>query len=645
MPIKGPQADRWSMPNCLDVRGFTRRVLFGQALIGQHLLGQVPAASVPAPAVTTPVPGAASPQTPVVPPVPEDPLRRLRTGHPRLLLLDSELDHIRQAVRENPVARKLQADLEKECDRLLSVPPVEYKITGGRLQTQTRRAIDRITTLSLLFRLTGRDAWLRRAVMEMNAASNFRDWNPSRFVDTAEMTHAFAIGYDWLYNSLSDDERGWIREALLAKGIDQALPFYRQRSWWTRDRFHWNVVCNSAIGMAALAVADEAREKSVEVLYAMSESTPYGLNSFGSDGSWPEGPFYGTYATRYACLLLASLDTALGGDMVPAGMRGIEKSGRLRAFTLGPANRLFNYADTPEEPMSAPEMFLLARRFNIPALAWSETRLLDKMRADPLHLAWFERESRGPQNSNWPLDAVFSTAGLATFRSSWDEPTALFLAVKGGDNKLPHGHLDLGSFVLDAGGVRWASDLGPDEYTVTNLPRNSFFRVKTEAHNTIVVEGENQEPRGEARMGRLETLPDLSFVQVELAKTSPRLRRWTRRIGVAQRQAVVMEDSIRSDQPVDAIWGMMTDAEVVTNGSTATLRKNGWTLAAEIRSPRHAVFDVTSVRIAAPQAQNRGFQRLVVRLLEKVTEIDLNITLTPYRDGQARPKITVQFPA
>ena len=548
-------------------------------------------------------------------------------------------------MRENALARRLQNDLEKEGERLLSVPPVEYKLNGLRLQTQTRRAIDRVTTLALLFRLTGRDAWLRRAVMELNAASNFRDWNPTRFVDTAEMTHAFAIGYDWLFNSLTAEERGWIREAVLAKGIDQALPFYRQKSWWTREHYNWNVVSNSAMAMAALAVADEAREKSAEVLRAMYESAPFGLNTFGSDGSWPEGPFFGEYTSRYACLLLSSLDTALGGDLIPPGMRGIEKSGRFRASVLGPSNRLFNYGDGPEEPVGAPEMFWLARRFGMPTLAWSEARALDRIaRPDPLHLAWFDREARPPQGPNWPLDAVFSSAGVAVFRSSWEDPGALFLGVKGGDNKASHGHLDLGGFVVDAGGVRWASDLGADDYTASTLSRNSFYRVKTESHNTLVVEGENQDPRAEAKMGKLETAPDLSWVQIDLSHTSPRIRRWTRRIGLAQRQAVMVEDSLRSDQPIDVIWGMMTDADVSISGPTATLHKNGWNLAAEIRSPRHAVFDLAAVRVPAPQAQNPRFQRLVVRLLEKVSDIDLTIVLTPYRDGQPRPKITAQFP-
>ena len=76
---------------------------------------------------------------------------------------------------------------------------------------------------------------------------------------------------------------------------------------------------------------------------------------------------------------------------------------------------------------------------------------------------------------------------------------------------------------------------------------------------------------------------------------------------LAQRQAVLIGDSVRSDQPVEVIWGMMTDADIVVTGQTATLRKNGWNLAAEIRSPRHAVFDVAPIRSAATPGAESEF--------------------------------------
>ena len=115
--------------------------------------------------------------------------------------------------------------------------------------------------------------------------------------------------------------------------------------------------------------------------------------------------------------------------------------------------------------------------------------------ADPLNLIWLQRDGKLPQGTQWPLDTIFPGVQCAFFRSSWEDPNALFLAVKGGDNKAPHAHLDLGSFVLDAGGVRWAADLGPDDY---NLPgyfgkqRWGYYRMRTESHNTPLVDQENQ---------------------------------------------------------------------------------------------------------------------------------------------------------
>jgi hypothetical protein len=89
---------------------------------------------------------------------------------------------------------------------------------------------------------------------------------------------------------------------------------------------------------------------------------------------------------------------------------------------------------------------------------------------------------------------------------------------------------------------------------------------------------------------------------------------------------------------------MVTEAEVAVNGRSAELTKEGWTLSAEIRTPRHAVFDVASTKTAAPQAQNTGTRKLVVRVGERVTDLDLNIVLTPHKTGQAKPKIAASFP-
>ncbi|MDP9053138.1 MAG: hypothetical protein M3N93_02365, partial [Acidobacteriota bacterium] len=81
----------------------------------------------------------------------DDPLRQLRPSHPRLILLDSELDRLRISIRDNPTARRIYGDLEKESDRLLTTPVSEYKLAGPRLRAQSRRVLDRVGTLAIMY--------------------------------------------------------------------------------------------------------------------------------------------------------------------------------------------------------------------------------------------------------------------------------------------------------------------------------------------------------------------------------------------------------------------------------------------------------------------------------------------------------------
>jgi hypothetical protein len=251
---------------------------------------------------------------------------------------------------------------------------------NNRLLVQSRKAVDRIGSLALLFRLTGKESYLHRAVLEMRAAAAFKDWNPAHFLDTAEMTHAFALGYDWLYPALTAEERTWIAAAIVTKGLEPALAAYQAKASWTTSRYYWNPVCNSGILLGALAVAEDFAPKSLAVIKGAMESLQHSIPAWGVDGGWPEGPYYGDLAGRAVAILVAAMETALGGILgLIGGTRGFERSARYRVYTTSPAGRAFNFGDSSEEVVPAPHLQWIGRRLVNPGAAWQAQRLAEKV--------------------------------------------------------------------------------------------------------------------------------------------------------------------------------------------------------------------------------------------------------------------------
>lgn len=574
---------------------------------------------------------------------PADPLRGLRKTHPRLIVLDSDLERVRSLLRTDGQARSIHRRLVDQARKIENEPPVKHQLVNGRILHLSRTSVERIYTLALLYRLDGKREHLDRAVKELRAAAGFPDWN-ANFLDKAEMTHAVAIGYDWLYNSLTPQDRALLRKAIVEKGLRDAIPIYEEKRWWAINQLNWNPVCNGGVGLGALAVAQDEPELARTIIRHVLQSFPLALSSYAPDGAWVEGPEYWHYATRYAVCLLAGFNSALGHDFGLSASRGFGATGRFRVYATGPTGKLFNYADGSEEAEGAAEMFWLARRFRQPVYAWHQRRQISGNGAfEALDLAWYEPRQVTPQEAKWPLDAYFRGAEIAMLQSSWNDPAAIFVGIKGGTNRggRGHAHLDLGSFVLDAGGVRWAIDLGRNDYNVPDYfgkLRFTYYRTKTESHNTIQIDGADQDTFGRANIVKHRFRPDFAFARVDLSNAYPgRFKRFERGIALLRRKQVVVQDEFIAQRPVEALWGMVTDAEVNLEGPKAELRKGGWVLSAEILTPAGARFDTVSTQMPPPQTQNPNTRKLVVRLPGRVADLRLVVALTPYRAGLPKP--------
>ena len=93
------------------------------------------------------------------------------------------------------------------ADKMLLLKPLKRELTGRRLLYVSSIYTKRILYLSYSYLVTKDDKYLLKAEEEMLAASAFSDWNPSHFLDVAEMTTALAIGYDWLYSDFSEQTK------------------------------------------------------------------------------------------------------------------------------------------------------------------------------------------------------------------------------------------------------------------------------------------------------------------------------------------------------------------------------------------------------------------------------------------------------
>ena len=176
-----------------------------------------------------------------------------------------------------------------------------------------------------------------------------------------------------------------------------------------------------------------------------------------------------------------------------------------------------------------------------------------------------------------PLDARYQAAHLAFFRSAWNDKDAIYVGFKGGDNAANHAHLDLGTFVLDALGQRWAVDLGPDDYDLPGYfgpERLTYERLKTSGQNTLLMDGADQDPKAVAPLTSYRSSADGGFAIADLtaAYAGSGATRVHRGVSLRDnRTRVLIQDEVETSRAVELAWTMHTQAAVEVQGDRALL--------------------------------------------------------------------------
>ena len=544
--------------------------------------------------------------------------------HPRLFLCDDRLRELRRRLAEDDLLRSVWGVVEREAGQMLEQEPVQRQQVGRRLLGVSRTVLKRVSYLALAYRQTGERRYLERAEREMLAAAGFADWNPSHFLDVAEMTAALAIGYDWLHDDLDEQARATIREAIISKGLRAGFD---HAGWWVTTTNNWSQVCHGGLTMGALAVMEHEPRLARRTIVRALEHIHRPMDVYGPNGAYPEGPGYWSYGTVFNVMLIDALATALGDDFGLSAHERFMASADYYMHMHGPTLLQFNYSDNSEHASIAPEVFWFARQLERPQLLWTEQRKLERFLADarasgprtlPLLLVW--------AGSGGEITAPAAPAALhyrddgptpvATHRSGWDAD-AVYVGLKAGTPRANHGQMDIGSFVMEADGVRWAIDLGKQDYhslesvglNLWNRSQDSdrwrVFRLNNHSKNTLVVDGELQRVAGFAPITafseegpRPHTVIDMTEVyQGQLASAK-------RGVQLLGDRGVLVRDQIAAGQEGAQVrWGMLTRAEVeIVDPRRAALSQDGKRLGLRVVEPEGAQLEL--IQTADPPGEH-----------------------------------------
>ena len=493
-------------------------------------------------------------------------------AHPRLFYSTRNMARLK-APGDSPAPSAIREAVLAEAKDLLETEPLERIQIGRRLLSVSREALHRLMHWGFAYRVQPDRAYLERAVREMDAISTFTDWNPSHFLDVAEMTLALAVGYDTFHAALSPGQRGRYRDAIRRLGIQPS--FEGKHGWVARDN-NWNQVCHGGLLGGAFAIMEDEPELARRVVHRAVNGLPHAMRACAPDGAYPEGPGYWVYGTTYNAVALDLMQGVLGTTFALEETPGFLASADYFLHMTGPSGNWFDYADCSPRRSVTPASGWFARHTGRPELNWNEARLWSThpkaTRFSPLLLLWVPGQAPPP-----PTDLSYRGRGpnaVAVHRDSWTDPKARFFGIKAGSPMVNHGQMDLGGFVFECDGVRWAIEIGKESYHDIERrgmklwgrnkggDRWKIYRNHNRGHNTLMVDGQEQIASARTEITAFTPMPDASTT-VDL---TPAYARWLQR---AERTAAFTErgfrvsDRLHSSGPDRMVtWGFHTRSTV-----------------------------------------------------------------------------------
>lgn len=569
--------------------------------------------------------------------------KNLLKSQPRLVLNSNIEKELKKKLKTDAVTQNLYKAILANSVEIQKKPLLERKLEGRRLLGVSREMLYRMNILGMVYRIEKDPKILARINDEVSAVCNFSNWNPSHYLDVAEMLMAVAFALDWTAGKLPKATTELAKTALIEKGIKPSWPENGSQPGWAFGHNNWNQVCNGGMIAASIVIAEKDPELAAKTISRALDGMTSALIQYSPDGVYPEGSTYWGYGTSFSVVTSAMLESAFGTDFGIANYPAFKQSAVYRFLMNTPSGWYFNFADCGDKRSESGDIILAwfatktgnkeffeKDRFLSPAN--NDDELSRLAGAGLVWVSQFEEKADTKMPTVWKGDG---SNPIVVFKGEENDPHNYYFGGKGGRATTSHGNMDAGSFIFELNGVRWSIDPGNQGYhdlektgfdlwgSCQSCQRWTLLTKNNYGHSTVTVNDSLFINNGFAPLTNFKdgNNPEATFDLT--AVYGGKIKSAKRRFLKDSPTSIVIEDNFETNENTKLItWQMMTTADIEIVKGGAILKQDGKTLKLENLTHPELALSVVSLYPAPLELdrQIEGLKRIEIRIPAWVLE-------------------------
>ncbi len=587
----------------------------------------------------------------------EQVMARIPDTHPRVYFRKDELEALRDKVKNDEEYAKLAAPVIRSAEKKLGeelYPEPQYLPKGG--QERSKAYLESFRTMrpftggmavcAKAYILTGDERFGQEARRRL---LHFMSWDPEgptsvRNNDEAAMDLGMRgpRTYDWIYDTLTDEERELCRK-VLGRRVEQMHELHRRMPFDSRPhsshpgRMIGFVVEDSIIFAHEIPEAKDWLEYTLRLMWSVY---PVWGNP---DGGWAEGPGYWSAYIGMLLPVVMELDR-LG---VPyKDLPFLQNTGWFGLYAVPVGGKMRPFGDGHESTTSRSFGYLLYRLSTLYRNGYWRW-YAEQLGAGPgtgvgqFYAYDASLEAKAP--SDIPQARCFPYIGEVAIHSDLARPSEdVYLLMRSSPyGSYSHSHASQNAIAI--GAFEEALAISSGYYQRYGSPHHAGWTWETKAHNSVLVDGEGQVKRSLTSRGKIAALDDQDDYCYAVGDAAEayggRLKRFLRRVLFIRPNCFVICDELASAGESSYQWLLHAKSKMALDeaAQAVTITQGEARLRAELLAPRGLKLSQMEGFPIAPEREDSPDQyHFTADTVSKSAETTFISVLSVYRDGEER---------